>query len=861
MTFLPKDKKENSKYKKVMEEICNKNGVKPLFWRTVPVTNSFLPEASKLLEPSIEQLFVAPVESFNTQIEFERVLFVIRHMIENLYPDKHEEFYICSFSSLTCVYKGLLTPNQFNLYFDDVHDPDFESYKGMVHSRFSTNTHPSWSRAQPLRAICHNGEINTLRGNLNQLKSREYSMKSNLLKDLNNILPIVKEGGSDSAAFDNVAELLMMSGRTLMESLLLMVPEAWQNDSKMSDDKRNFYEYNSMMMEPWDGPGLFCFTDGEYLGAILDRNGLRPARYYLTKDGFVIMGSEVGLIEIPEENVLKKGRLQPGKMYLIDFNEKRLVNDDETKLKYINSNPYGEWLKKNTVHLNEIPNISSKEDFGDLKSAYLKYGYSREFFHVLFPPMITNGSEAIGSMGNDQTLACLSKEPKLIFQYFKQLFAQVTNPPIDPIREKIVVSLRCPIGPEHNILEISPKHCERLILEHPIVENEQLTGLLDFDKFKSEKIICSFTDSMEESINEICKKAEDLVKSGVGYLILSDKTTNPEEIPIPSLFICGAVHHHLISCKLRTKTALIIESGDAKLVHHICLLLGYGADAVNPWLIFNILKMDYPENYEEYKENYIESISKGILKVMSKMGVSCLQSYKGAQIFEAVGIHSSVVDKCFKNTSSRIEGVKFNTFESDARYFHNLSIKYQNGDDDFANLMNFGQIQWRSDGDEHLHNPQTVTLLQHAVRSKSSLKFDEYVEEADKASEKSLLRGLLKLKYSNNPVPLDEVEPAKKIVERFVTGAMSYGSISTETHETIAKAMNKINGKSNTGEGGEDPERFLNIDKDGYSSRSSIKQIASGRFGVTIEYLTNSDVIQIKLAQGAKPGEVKKLIN
>ncbi|MDB4614728.1 glutamate synthase large subunit, partial [bacterium] len=779
-------------------------------------------------------------------------------------------FYVCSLSTKVIIYKGMLTPHQVTAYFPDLREDDYKSHLAMVHSRFSTNTFPSWDRAQPCRFMSHNGEINTLRGNSNWMFARQGMMKSDLFgDDFDKLMPIIEPECSDSGNFDNAMELLYHAGRSLPEVVMMMIPEAWQNHDSMSEEKRAFYEYYSSLQEPWDGPASISFTDGRYIGAVLDRNGLRPSRFYVTKDDRVVMASEVGVLDIEPSNVVQKGRLQPGKMFLVDFEEGRIIRDEEVKESVAKKRPYGEWLKANRVSLTDLPDAErpALNHADTLVRKLQAFGYTRETLDFMLIPLINVKKDPIGSMGNDAAMACLSDQSRMLYDYFKQLFAQVTNPAIDSIREGIIMSLECYVGPEGNLLESTAEQCNRLALPHPILTNGDMARIKAYGEngWKTKTIDITFDRAkgaagLKPSLERICQETEQAISDGYSLVVLSDRSTSETQVPISSLLACGAVHHHLVRNELRTRIGLIVESGEAREVHHHCLLTGYGADAINPYLAFESIRQSRIDGVlgEEWDDDtiiaaYRKGVAKGMLKVMGKMGISTLQSYKGAQIFEAVGLNSEVVNLSFAGTASRIKGVGFDVLAEEAMRRHAEGYPVRD-EKQSAVLPNQGLYHWRKNGEKHAWNPHTIGAIQHAARSGDKdayRRFSELINEH--TTRECHLRGLLKFKEGTR-VPLDEVEPATEIVKRMCTGAMSYGSISAESHETLAVAMNRLGGKSNTGEGGENYARFK-PDPNGDSRRSAIKQVASGRFGVTSWYLTNADEIQIKISQGAKPGE------
>ncbi len=880
MVFLPRDVFQLNTCLELFEKAVHEEGQKFLGWRRVPVDDSQCGWLGRESMPEIRQIFIGAPEGTEAGQDFERKLYVIRKSVEEAVrqsgiPDS-ERFYVSSLSSTTIVYKGLLLPERVGEFYLDLKDPEFKSCMALVHQRFSTNTLPTWDRSHPYRLMAHNGEINTLRGNANWMRARESMFSSpSFGEDVRKISPVIEEMGSDSACFDNGLELLLRTGRSLPHAVMMMIPEAWQKHEGMSDEKKAFYEYHACLMEPWDGPASVAFTDGKVIGAILDRNGLRPSRYVVTKDGMVVMASEVGVLEIEPENVAQKSRLQPGRMFLVDTEAGRIIDDEEIKTEMMQRHPYREWLDNNLVHLKDLPEVDATavptgHEEGELVSLQQAFGYTNEDLKILMMPMARDGIEATGSMGTDTPLAALSDRPQLLYGYFKQLFAQVTNPPIDPIREEMVMSLKTTIGSEQNLFEETPKHCRQLALEQPILTNEELARLKSFSHpgFFSTTLSTLYlakdgTAGLEKALDALSEAAETAVDNGATILVLSDRGVDETHAPIPALLACGAVHQHLIRKGTRTHCGLVIESGEPREVQHYALLAGYGAGAINPYLAFETLEKMIRDglmsdwtgreiSYEEAVENYLKALGKGLMKVMSKMGISTLQSYRGAQIYEAVGVATSVIDKYFTRTASRIEGIDIGVIarETGMRHHHAFAVAPAlDGELDVG-----GQYQWRRRGEHHMYNPETVAKLQHAVRAGNYKMFKQFSDLAtDEDKRFCTIRGLLKFRQGR-PVPLDEVEPASEIVKRFKTGAMSLGSISREAHENLAIAMNRLGGRSNTGEGGEDPVRYT-PEENGDSRRSSIKQVASGRFGVTSHYLVNSDELQIKMAQGAKPGE------
>ncbi|QDT03184.1 Ferredoxin-dependent glutamate synthase 1 [Rubripirellula lacrimiformis] len=879
LVFLPRDEAERATCKSTIETLIAESGQKFIGWRDVPQMTDLAdvgPTARKS-EPFIEQLFVGAADGLKDDA-FDRKLYMIHKQASHQLRGPSSKlkqalmFYICSLSTKVIIYKGMLTPAQVLPYFPDLRDEDFETHLAMVHSRFSTNTFPSWDRAQPLRFMSHNGEINTLRGNKNWMRAREGSAESKLFGDeLQKLFPVIEPNGSDSGTFDNVLEFMLMNGRTLQEAIMMMVPEAWQKHETMDEEKRAFYEYFSCMMEPWDGPASIAFTDGHYIGATLDRNGLRPSRYYITHDDRVIMASEVGVLPVDPAIVKEKGRLQPGKMFLVDFEQGRLIPDEELKSEFAHRMPYGDWLKEQRIRLSDLNPQNEPHGFdGDtLLPRMQAFGYTTETMKFMLRPLVSELRDPVGSMGNDSALACLSDKPRMIYDYFKQLFAQVTNPSIDSIREEVIMSLECYIGPEQNLLDATPEHCHRLLVDHPILTNEEIAALkhIDYEGWHSRVIDITFDRSegkagLKKTLDRIAAEAEDAADKGIQLVVLSDRRVSHDRVPVSALLATGAVHHHLVNQAKRTRIGLVVESGEAREVHHHCLLIGYGADGINPYLAFESLwqarldgLMDPKLDDDKVVAAYRKGVAKGMLKVMAKMGISTLQSYKGAQIFEALGLRDEVIEKCFVGTASRIQGVSFDILAEETMRRHKLGYPSKSADRLTA-LPNLGEYHWRAEGEKHAWSPQSISDLQVAARGNDK---DAYWRFAHTINEdnrnRCTLRGLFDFHVNDSEsIPLDEVQPAKEIVKRFCTGAMSLGSISAESHETLAVAMNRLGGKSNTGEGGEDPVRFQPMEN-GDSKRSAIKQVASGRFGVTIEYLSNADEIQIKISQGAKPGE------
>jgi len=873
MVFLPVDKHSRLKCEGVLERMAKDEGLTVLGWRDTPVNGDAIGREARASQPYIEQLFVARPKGMDEDA-FERKLYIVRRRTYNEIAESEIEdkgdFYIPSFSCRTIIYKGLMLAPQIEKFYLELANPLAKSALCLVHQRFSTNTFPSWKLAHPYRYICHNGEINTIRGNVSWMNARQSVLKSPLFGDqIDKVYPVITPGGSDSASLDNAVEFLFQSGRSLPHVMAMLIPEAWSGNPDMDADKRAFYEYHASLMEPWDGPAAVAFTDGRVIGATLDRNGLRPGRYIVTKDDLVVLASEAGVIEVPAEDVRKKGRLQPGRMFLVDTVEHRIISDAEIKKTLAGRQPYAEWLKEQQISLDDLPEpwrIKASEP-KTLLRRQRACGYSEEDLRILLGPMGAAGEEPIGSMGTDVPLACLSDRPQLLFNYFKQLFAQVTNPPIDPIREEMVMSLIAPIGKERNILVETPENCHTLRLETPILSNRELEKLRRIsagDLLATElKTLFRAEDGeagLKQALDDLAQSAAHMVESGYSLLILSDRGVNEELAPIPSLLAMAAVHNRLVKDKTRTQCALIIESGEPREVMHFALLIGYGASAINPYLAFETLHdlkrrglMPEKVTAEYAEKNFIKAVNKSLLKTFSKMGISTLQSYRGAQVFEAVGLNESLIDAYFPGTASRIEGVGLDVLAREALMKH--SFAFQPLTESETDLVVGGQYQYREGGEYHLLNPATISKLQQAVRQNNAKTFQEYTDLIDEQSKHlCTLRGLMKLKYADEPIPVEEVEPAKEIVKRFTTGAMSFGSISKEAHETLAIAMNRIGGMSNTGEGGEDERRFTR-DANGDLRRSAVKQIASGRFGVTANYLVNADEIQIKMAQGAKPGE------
>ncbi len=869
--FLATDPGERAWQERRFEEAVAAEGQRVLGWRDVPHDPERIGRLARQGLPVIRQLFVAAAPGL-AQDAFERKLYVIRRVVENAAWARQHFFWVPSFSSRTLVYGGMLIPHQIDPFFADLADPEVESALALVHSRYSTNTFGAWDLAQPFRYLGHNGEINTLRGNRNYMRAREGTLRSNLFgEDLAKLYPIMREGSSDSAQFDNALEFLTLAGREMPEVILMMIPEAWENHPSMPEDLRAYYEYHSFLMEPWDGPASIAFTDGRKIGAVLDRNGLRPSRYVVTKDGFVVMASEVGVLDIAPENVLVKERLHPGKIFFVDLEEGRIIEDAEIKERYVRQRPYRAWVEANRVRLDDLPGERAAGSPLPAEARFRLeqvFGWTEEDLRFLVAPMVRDAKWAIGSMGNDEALACLSDKPRLLYHYFKQQFAQVTNPAMDSINEGNVMSLYSTLGAEKNLLDETPEHARLLRCDRPILTNEELERLrsLDLPGLRARTLPALFKgveggEGLRAALDALCADAARAVREGGNVLVLSDRGVTADLAPIPMLLATGAVHHSLIRENLRTQCGIVCETGEARDVSQFALLVGYGAGAINPWLAFEVIRelaeegAWVPEDLgvDEATRHYLKACDKGLLKTMAKMGISTLQSYRGAQIFEAVGLDTALVERCFTGTPSRVSGVGFDVIARESALRQGRAFP----GDAFAypELDPGGLYQWRARGERHAFNPDTVAKLQHAVRAESFATYREFSKAADAEAERlCTLRGLLRFKAADRPLPLEEVEPAAEIVKRFCTGAMSYGSISIEAHETLAIAMNRIGGRSNTGEGGEDPRRFV-PDPNGDSRRSAIKQVASGRFGVTSWYLVNADELQIKIAQGAKPGE------
>ncbi len=894
LIFFPQSTQYRNQCEKIITDIIKEEGQTFLTWRDVPTNNSNIADAAKALEPKIKQVIIGQGKEVKDQNHFERKLFVIRkrieHSVKKLGLDDPAQFYIPSLSSRTIVYKGMLLANEVDTYYPDLKDERVTSALALVHQRFSTNTFPAWDLAHPFRMIAHNGEINTVQGNINWMRARHESMQSALLgDDLEKLWPLIVEGQSDSACFDNCLELLVAGGYSLPHAMMMLIPEAWSGNPMMDENRRAFYEYHAALMEPWDGPAAVAFTDGRMIGATLDRNGLRPARYLMTDDGVVMMASEMGVLQFPQEKIIKKWRLQPGKMLLIDTESGRIIDDEEVKKELATHKPYRQWIDSSRYFLGDFPKANSKTELkATLLDTQQSFGYTQEDIKFILQPMVANGEENSGSMGNDAALPVLSKKPKLIYNYFKQLFAQVTNPPIDPIREELVMSLVTFIGPKPNLLAIDEtKPTKRLETSQPVLtldDLEQLKNISKLTKDAYKSLVLDITYDvkdlkkddaygMKKAIDTLCEDAYKAVKDGYNILILSDRNQSKDRMSIPALLATSATHQHLVREGLRTNTGLVVDTGSAREVHHFALLGGYGAEAICPWLAYESMNAMTTDHNLAHK-NFIKSISKGLYKVMSKMGISTYQSYCGAQIFEAVGLNSQLINTYFKGTATNIEGIGIEEIAEETMRIHQSAF---GSDPVLAHALDAGgEYAFRIRGEEHMWTPDSIAKLQHATRTNQYNTYKEYAALInDQTKRQMTLRGLFKLKKNDKSISIDEVESAKEIVKRFATGAMSLGSISTEAHTTLAIAMNRIGGKSNTGEGGEDAKRFLTLDKDntvanviglnliesdiklkkGDSLRSRIKQVASGRFGVTAEYLSSADQIQIKMAQGAKPGE------
>ena len=868
--FLPSGK-DTEQGQQIMERAVVTEGLELLGWRDVPVDNTTIGVTARSAEPVIKQIFVGAGADVKDQLAFERRLYCVRKRTawgvrRAGLNDNNENFYVCSLSSKTLIYKGQLMAPQVETYYPDIKDPHMVSALALAHSRYSTNTFPSWGRAQPFRYIAHNGEINTVRGNQNWMRARESMFESPLFKDINMILPVIAPGGSDSADFDQALEMLFLTGRSLPHAMMMMIPEPWSGHETMDDDKRGFYEFHASMMEPWDGPASIAFTDGETCGAVLDRNGLRPSRYYVTKDGLVIMASEVGVVPVDEANIAYKGRLQPGKMFLVDINEGRIISDEEIKAKISTQKPYKKWVEENQINLKDLPETDYKfdPDYDSLLTRQTAFGYTVEDIKFIIAPMIGTAQEATGSMGNDTPLAVLSQKPQLLFHYFKQLFAQVTNPAIDSIREELVMSMEATLGKERNLLDESPEHCRKLKVEHPILTGKEMEKIRKLDQEDLKTVVLSTLfpvsegeNGLERALDALCQKASQAIEEGATILVLSDKGIDAEHVALPSLLATAGVHHHLLREGTRTRAGLVVETGEAREMMHFALLIGYGAGAIYPYLAYETVariasEAMYVEKLDKDTavDNFITATRKGLFKITAKMGISTIQSYRGAQIFEAVGLNEDVTERFFTGTPSRVSGANLDVLAKEALARHQKAF-----DNELFSQLNLGgHYHWRRGEEKHMLNPNAIGLLQHATRSNDYATYKKFSQQADKESTRQCtLRGLFNFKKAT-PIPIEEVEPVEEITRRFCTGAMSIGSISREAHETLAIAMNRLGGRSNTGEGGEDPARNT-PDANGDSRRSKIKQVASGRFGVNSYYLSNADEMQIKIAQGAKPGE------
>lgn len=868
LVFFPQDKSERESCKDIFERVAEEEGQVFLGWRSVPVENSDIGRTAQATQPVIEQAFVAKGPAVGDQLDFERRLYCIRRRIEKAVSAsglrQKSFFYITNISSRTLSYKGLLMPSQVEKFFPDLRCEDLKSALCLVHSRYSTNTFPTWDLAQPFRFLAHNGEINTLRGNINWMRAREGLLKSKLFgPGFKELLPVIVPGGSDSAAIDNVFEFLMLSGRSLAHVMLMLIPSAWEQNPLLDKKLRDFYKYHACLMEPWDGPAAIAFTDGTRIGAVLDRNGLRPARYLATRSGLVVMASEVGVLDIDPKEILMSGRLEPGKIFFIDTKEGRIVGDEEIKEAVSSARPYSSWLKKEMLDLDDLPVASVRKERSDTLTLLKAFGYTREDLKFIIRPMVESGQEPVGSMGNDTPHAVLSKRPQLLYAYFKQLFAQVTNPAVDPIREELVMSLETYLGPERNLLEESAKHCNKLRVKRPILCNEDLLKIKGIERngFKTKTISILFKteepSGFRKAVERISQEAVAAIKKGYTFIVLSDRGVDKTHAALPALLATAAVHHFLVKKALRAQIGIVLETAEPREVHHFALLFGYGADCVNPYGAYEAVRHLLKEDKLRMSEKdalarYSKAIEKGILKVLSKMGISTLQSYRGAQIFEALGLDEEVIERCFCGTVSRIGGAGFEVLSEETLTRHREAYAQQVAGIPY--LATGGFYQWKRDGEFHLWNPDTISMLQEAVWNADYGRFKEFSARInDQSLQPTTLRSLLKFRCGNS-LPLEEVEPVEAIVKRFATGAMSFGSISKEAHETIAIAMNRLGARSNSGEGGEDPQRFVPL-PNGDSRRSAVKQVASGRFGVTANYLVNADELQIKIAQGAKPGE------
>jgi glutamate synthase (NADPH/NADH) large chain len=870
--FLPLDDDERATVKAAIERVAAEEQLTVLGWREVPTRPDEIGTLARGAMPAIEQLYVTathPAEdgSPRTGIAVDRLAFRLRKRAE-----RELETYFASLSARTLVYKGMVTTLQLEPFYPDLSDERFASKLALVHSRYSTNTFPSWPLAQPFRMLAHNGEINTVQGNRNWMRARQSQLESEVLGDLRPLFPIVTEGASDSASFDEVLELLNLAGRSLPHAVMMMVPEAWENATEIEPARKAFYEYHSALMEPWDGPAALVFTDGALVGGTLDRNGLRPARYLVTDDGLIVLGSETGVLDIDPAKVVRKGRLRPGRMFLVDTEAGRIIEDDEIKTQLAAEAPYQEWLK-NSINLADLP---EREHIvhtpASVRRRQRTFGYTEEEVRILLTPMAKNGAEPLGAMGSDTPIAVLSKRPRLLFDYFTQQFAQVTNPPLDSIREEVVTSMRLGLGPERNLLTATPQHARQVVLDFPVIDNDELAKIQHIDPRPGSRLTTTIKGlyrpdagekALEERLAEMCDEVDQAIEDGAAFIVLSDRDSNKDFAPIPSLLMVSAVHHHLIRTESRMRVGIVVEAGDVREVHHVALLIGYGASAVNPYLAMETVEelvhagMISGLTVEKAVKNLIKGLGKGVLKIMSKMGISTVGSYAGAQAFEAVGLSQEFVDKYFTGTVSKLGGVGIDVIAAENLARHEQAYPEEGAVRVHERLNTGGEYQWRRDGSPHLFNPETVFRLQHSTRTRRYDVFRDYTKLVDDQAEQLMtLRGMFKFKPGLRPaVPIDEVESVESIVKRFSTGAMSYGSISREAHETLAIAMNRLGAKSNTGEGGEDNDRLLDPER-----RSAIKQVASGRFGVTSMYLTHADDIQIKLAQGAKPGEGGQLM-
>jgi len=871
MVFLPNKKNQLNYCVDIFEKEIKKQGLLVLGWREVPLNSKVVGRIAAKTQPTIKQVFIGKNNQELSDTEFNTKLFVARKIAENTIYNidfsQKNYFYFSSLHNRTLIYKGLLIPEDIDKFFLDLSNPELVTRLALVHQRFSTNTFPTWDLAQPFRYMCHNGEINTLKGNYSRMNAREELLKSDFIgDDLKKIFPTILKGKSDSASMDMVVELLLTTGRSLPEVMMMMVPEAWEKHKSMSDQKKAFYEFNSCIMEPWDGPASIPFTDGKYIGALLDRNGLRPSRYSVTKDGYVIMSSETGVVDIEPSNIEKHGRLEPGKMFLVDMNKGRIIEDEEIKNEIVSKYPYRKWLNENTLPLKLVPytgNKTAKEKL-DFETRLRVFGYTEEDLKTIILPMCISGKEAMGSMGSDTPLAVLSKKPQLLFNYFKQLFAQVTNPPLDGIREEIVTDTSLGLGSDYNLYDIVPEHSKKLKIENPIISNEDLDKIkfIKNSNFKSSSISALYElkkghNGIEEALQKMVNEVISYVNKGSNIIIISDRGVNEKMAAIPILLACSTIHHFLIKLKKRSKFGIVIESSEPREPHHFSMLFGYGASAINPYLVNEIIQHHHHQGFFKEQslklsiEKYNKAIANGILKVMNKIGISTLHSYRGAQIFEALGLRESFTKKYFSNTPSRIQGVGLYAIEKELSIRHKKAFEKQNS---FTSLEIGGNYRWRRNGEAHMLNPSTISKLQQSVRENKYETYKVYSDLINKQNEQLMtLRGMFKF-VDIDPIPIEEVEPWNEIVKRFKTGAMSYGSISKEAHENLAIAMNRIGGKSNSGEGGEDPVRFKK-EVNGDWKNSAIKQVASGRFGVSSHYLSNAKEIQIKMAQGAKPGE------